>query len=233
MPMGKMYVAKARLPRKATVKATAKDKQQDRQIRVLKRRVGKPEIKYTDTEIVGPLTVAGSVNYLNGVPQGDQPFDRTGAQIRMTGYSIRGYVFQGNASNQNRLFRIMIIKDKAPRGAVPALFGNTTNGAEAIYDDNAISSIPQLFSPRSREWMDRFQILKDKTYRLIIPDTGISTITPFKITGKLNHLTRYNQTTGAIAACATGAIYFCICTDSVSGIAPNLGVLCRVFYTDD
>lgn len=215
------------------------DLYQDKRIKALARKVGTPEYKYTDTGIAGgagsPMTLAGAGLSLNFNAQGDQPFNRSGNQIRCTYLDIRGYITMLNTDVRDRVARLMVFWDKEPSGALPTFSGTTSAGTVAVVDTTStVGLIPEVFAPRSVETQDRFKIIFDRRIRLIAPPLALEQIAvPFRIRKRLNKITRFKNTTSAQTSIMSNGLIFCWFIDQVGAVAPIMNFNSRVFYTDD
>jgi len=94
MPLVKVRMGKKPIFSK-NVAATKKDKIQDRQISMLKKKVKQlaPELKYFDNSFgLTPDYTTGTVSALNNMAQGTTDVTRIGDTITNSGFSMRGYV---------------------------------------------------------------------------------------------------------------------------------------------
>lgn len=212
-----------------------KDAKQDKEIRHLKKMVGKPEVKYVDfVYSQATMNTTGDVEVMNICAQGTEPYQRIGNQIKCIFLTMRGYIIQGPTAATDRIIRFQILWDKAPRGAEPAMYGNTGSGVQAINNNSANGgTIPEVFNPISQEWRDRFKVIKDKLIKVQMNDTGTTSKIPIKFHMRLNRVTRFNDDTANINSLTTNALYFAISADSVATQAPQFALASRVYYIDD
>jgi len=230
MPKGSKTRVKRVPKRKMTV-----DKKQTKEINKLKKRVGTPEVKYTDTNLTGGanFSTAGTLIALNYLAQGNQPFNRIGNQIRNIAVNIKGYFVLGSGNSSDRIVRVQLLWDKIG-SSTPLLYGATTGGVAAVNDNGATATfVPNIFAPVSVEYRDRFKILYDKLFTIHIQTTASAVEIPFQIYKKLGRLTRFNAITGSVAATVTNLLYLSFSVDNVGTTAPQYNFNSRVFYTDD
>jgi len=222
--------------KRAVAKATTvKDEQQDKRIKVLSRRIGKPEIKWTDT-VVGSsnLAVAGAIIGLNYMPQGDQPFNRAGNQVKSKKLNIDGYIVYSSTEATDRVVRMLLVWDKSTSGAYPTITGNTNTGTVAILNNiTTTGTVPAILAPVSVETRDRFTVVMDKLIHLRIAASGIQLEMPFKIRKKLSKITRFVNTTSAVTSLMTNGLYFIYMVDNVGAAPPQIGFCARYFFEDD
>lgn len=231
-----MPVKRTRKPR-PNMKKT-RDQKQDKEIAKLKKKVGTPEVKYTDTAITGSsgfaLTTAGVILGLNFNAQGNQPFNRQGNQIKNLAVLIRGYITLTIAELSERLVRVQLVWDKAPTGVNPTVYAATSNGTAAINDNTTSTGlIPNVFAPQSVEYRDRFKVIHDRIIRLQWGADTQSLEIPFHIYKKLNRITRFDQTAANVASLATNGLFIQFTVDNITSVAPVCNFYSRLFYTDN
>lgn len=230
-----MQRRKPRQTRKPKGKLT-KDAKQDKEIRRLKRLVGHPEVKYIDTAFTPAitLTTAGSIFPINGCAQGDQAFNRNGAMIKQLFIRIKGYVTLANTEVDDRLVRILLVRDIGTSGSTPSLYANTGTGAVAIIDNGGTAGlIPNVFSPKSMEYRDRFKVMYDKIMTIHHTADNHTCSYPFSIHMKCNIVTRYDTNTSAVTSIASNGLFFACSVENVVTTAPILNMTSRVYFVDN
>lgn len=100
------------------------------------------ELGYVDTPTNGltadyAFDTTGSVTLLNTVAQGASTLQRVGKKIRMTSLQCRGLIFQNATATINDPM-LMIVYDKRPTGAAPAITDilRVANSSSMNNDDN-------------------------------------------------------------------------------------------------
>lgn len=188
------------------------------------------ESKQSDT-IVGLNIATGTATWsaltlLNSIVQGAAVNQRIGRRLTMTALSLRWIWAPVAASTSTSDIRILVIYDKSPEGALPAItdiLGNDTFTSTMNLDNS-----------------DRFMVLIDD-----IPmstqgrDTASGTNGSSTIAGKYHRkFNLQNQwtaaTTGVIGEITTGAIYIMWCTTvfSTATGGSTLTAVSRIRYTD-
>ena len=164
---------------------------------------------------LSPLA-AGPINpngvSLNLISQGTSQNQRIGNKVCLHAIRARG-VFQliNNITNSSAVVRVLLVRDKQCNGAqaVPADVLEVT--AAATTDYNAFLDMDNL---------DRFDIIKDKTYKIGesgfgIVGTGSAVCTiPFKMSHKIKNPSYqeiiYSSTTGAITEVRSNNYFFLV-----------------------
>jgi len=208
-------------PKPRNVKVTKKDQLQDKEIRKLKKLVGKPEIKYTDLSVADTtISVAGSLFALSGyISQGDQETQRIGMKIRNVFVRIKGYFVMFTAEEeQDVILRLQLFWDaNPPQGTgIPTVYGSTSAGVAAVNDDTATdSSIPIIFSPHSLQYANRFKVIKEKYITLKYGADNKDVKHKFDFSKKLGRYTTYDNTGPAPESVATNGLFFTYTPDTV------------------
>ena len=177
----------------------------------------KPEIKTVDV----PLTSSNFRLFatppipilLNGSQTGAGFWNRIGSKIRMKSIQMKGSIVQALTSVEGYL-RMVVVYDKQANGAFPTL--------STVFEtrDNAGAQTNTVYSMMKTESRDRFEILKDETWRSpsATYTAGVQTNGPsfpgvdnefeFNCFVKLkNRKATYNASTGAIGDITTGSLF--------------------------
>lgn len=202
-------------------------------------RLRAPEKKAVDTARQGLNFIAGgSFLLVNGIVPGAAGYQRVGRKISMNSLAIRGWVYfaQAGAAPTFDFLRMLVVYDRQPNGALPAL-------ADILLDcTSAGATATESTSNVNLNNADRFKILKEQVWATpgaaaAAAYSGINENTPleFKIYLKLNGLeTHYNNgVAGTIADITTGALY--LITVGLNGAADyqyRAGTDTRLRYTD-
>lgn len=186
----------------------------------------KAEKKVNDLAIATyPFDTTGSVTALNLIATGTDFTNRVGRKILMKSVNIIGVVQPNDTSVSTTLCRALLIYDKQPNGALPAITDilNTSNSKDQINLNNR----------------DRFVILRD-WFQALAPqqDTatqayaGSPTTNNLHMFVKLNHETIYNSTAGTIAAVTSGSLLLVTVGDSTNTNTYSLSASTRIRFID-
>lgn len=146
------------------------------------------EKKYVDYEwprLDMATTVIGSeydpltVNQLSGVAIGDGEFNRDGRKITIKSLHLRGTISSTGADNDGQCVRIILVQD------------TQTNGAQFTAQQVlAVPSTPALAVEafRNLDYIQRFRILKDKTFVLNVENGSTSPRTIRHLSWNINNL---------------------------------------------
>lgn len=189
-------------------------------------RSGKPEKKVVDLGAASfAMDTTGSLTLLNGVAAGTDFTDRIGRKTKLSYVYVRGIVNAQDASSGPTLGRLLLVYDKQPAGALPAITDILT----------AATSVSQV----NLNGRDRFVILADKQYAVgIISNTatqsfaGSPTVHPVKIYRNLGLETIYDGTTNAIADISSGALYLVTIGNQAAAAGATFNGTTRVRFTD-
>jgi len=217
-------------------KTTIKDIEQDRKIRKLQSRVGKTEVKYSDSTPSSPIALSntGAIAALNYNSQGLQPFSRVGNQFKNIFIRIHGYILVPGTETVDRLVRLQLIWDADPHGTLTSIYGSSSGGAIVINDNtNTNGLLPNIFAPHAIELKDRFKVIYDKIIHVQLQSTDVEAAMPFKIHKKLKRITRFNNTTGVIGSLQTNGLLFTQTIDNAGAGIPLINYTARLYYTDD
>jgi len=182
-----------------------------------------PELKFYDLQITPTVPVSSSVwstisNMFTPV-RGDDATEREGRSLSVKSILMRWNVSMTTTSAGGGNFRIVVIYDKSPNGALPAVTD--------IFQNNVQNS------PLRLDYKDRFICLVDE----YTPCLGIST--NFSLSGKiyrkLNLQFEYNGNNfGDISDQTTGALYLLASQNGgVFTTAPTISVRCRTRFQDN
>lgn len=187
---------------------------------------GKSEKKVIDlAPAVYACDIVGSVTALNLVATGTDFTDRVGRKILMKSLNINGHFTTQDTTVGQDLCRFMIIYDKQPTGALPAITDilKTSDSRDQLNLNNR----------------DRFVILRDLFVSLgafnntaTAAVAGSPTEKEIRMYIKLNHEVIYSSTAGTIAAIASGALYMVTIGDNVAANAYAASVSTRVRFID-
>ncbi len=138
----------------------------------------------------------GTIVHINAIPQGAGVNDRVGKKVLMRSLQIRGEVHAPTAFSVNAMWTILIVLDKRPCGALPAITDivDSTSSFSFNNDDNA----------------GRFQILRrlDGIMQLQSATGSVSEPVLIHTYIPLNKGVVYKSgTTGIIAQVEEGALY--------------------------
>jgi len=195
-----------------------------------------PEQKYQDYILADPLIPLGTANtavwLISGVAQGTDNTNRIGRKTLAKSIAVNCN-FTGATWNTlgtaGSTIRWWIVLDAQPDGVIGT--------AAEIW---ALGGGTYLTAHRNLDNSERFKILRTGTVELAPTPTGLAGEPGFEDKKyiseyiKLNDACRYQGTDATIASIASGAYYFCYCTDvqgNVSGPAATFNA--RVKFTDE
>lgn len=210
------------------------------------------EIKALDTvaptanataSAIWALNTTGSINVLNNMTIGSSMWNRVGRKVTLKSINAQGWFTStnNNATPSECFVRIMIIYDKQPNGALPAIsdvLQDQTNGA----GDQHQSTVYSGLNLNNR---DRFEVICDRRFFLagFNATTGASggiTATAdemhFEIFHKLgNRETHYkaDSAPGVIGDISTGSL-FCLTLGGLAAGSENMAAAMnlRLRYSD-
>lgn len=159
------------------------DRQQDKEIRSLKREVRKlyksKELKYFDTATNSPVSTAGRYDYMCNVAPGDSPIDRDGAKINIVKIQVKGYWKIDSAATKT-VCRVMLVEDTEPESAITT---PPSDGINAVLDTNLAGTVDVNAFRNVGFEKYRFRVHYDKT--LTLSQNGPQTL-PFEFNKKVN-----------------------------------------------
>jgi len=194
---------------------------------------GSYEKKYFDTvyNSTGVLVAGNFTTSWNLIPQGTTKNTRIGNKCVVTNINVHGQLsLASQAANSAAGDRVrwIVFVDRQANGAVPA----------AISD--LIQTMPgattNLNSFRNMDNVDRFVILKDKTYTLNQGTQNAAlgsaaTVREFKMNKKCNIPLEFSSTTGAITEVRSNNI-MCLFINALADNASGFFMTVRVKYSD-
>jgi len=225
-------------PKPRNVKETKKDQLQDREIRKLKKLVGRPEIKYTDiTDVNGDVSTDVQLIPLSGyISQGDTERQRIGMKLRNVFVRIKGYFVMYTTEDQDIIVRMQLFWDaNPPQGTgLPTVYGNTSDGIAAVNDNTNTDAIPDIFAPHSLQYNKRFKVIKEKYITLKWEADTKVVKHKFDFSKKLGRYTTYDNTGPAAESVATNGLFLAYSIDNVTTAdAVQCGLTARMYFTDD
>lgn len=168
------------------------------------------EAAFTMTPILGAI----NLQLVNGIAVGADDFQRVGNQIKAKALRIKGDIQFADSVNK---VRMLVILDKQPNNAIPALADLFT-----------FTATP-LISFKSSDNNARFTFLRDKTYTIGSGGPVGKAIDWYIKCGFKTHYTSNNAT---IADIRTNALYIAFMTDSGAVPNPILNACYKFEYTD-
>jgi len=200
---------------------------------------GSMEKKYKDTDIeeLGDLTNGEITGSLNIIPQGTTDITRIGNKITITNINVHFAVGTDNLGPtmglQNGNLRVILYLDKQANGA----YASPTD----ILTQSGGAGVTTINRFRNMDQVDRFVILKDKTYRTPM-NTGYSASTAgtdavtntgviwYKINKVCKIPIHFSSTTGAITEMKSNNIGILVISDNP--YTNFRGAWSRVKYVD-
>lgn len=177
----------------------------------------KPEIMNTDaTATISVVGGTPSIVNIGGATQGVTENMRKGNEMKYVDLLARIIVQQEVGNTVTTNVRYIILLDRQPNGAVPAI-------------TQVLATSASIISPLNRDYRLRFQILVDKIYTLNNSESFSTNETHYRrLTGIKE---TYNGLTSAIVDISTNSLIQIIMSDS-----PGIGNICeyftRVKFTD-
>lgn len=190
------------------------------------RSAGGTERKVIDlAEATYACDTTGSVTLLDGVATGTDYTDRIGRKIMLKSVQVRGVIGPQDQTVVDHLARVMVVYDKQPTGAAPAL-ATILNAATATSFMNLSSR-------------DRFVVIFDQ----IVPVAVVSNVATQSLAGSptthlvnqyksLNHEVIFGTTGGTIAGIQSGALWLVTCGSQAATGGSNAVLSCRVRFLD-
>lgn len=201
----------------------------------------KPEIKTLDT-FIGPgaatalnlwnapinpteYNVAfGGLTYLNMIMPGNGYYERVGSKVTFRSITV-SWTCSITAPNTSANIRSLIVYDRSPSGAMPALtmvintYGNIGGGVQMEGGQNPVTK-------------KRFSLLYDKTYNL---NTSTSLTRRTRVTKRGRWESEFSTAAGTIADIQTGSFLFiCFCDAVIGAPAPIIySITSRMRYEDN
>lgn len=253
MALGKMILAtepttrRRRRRKKPKVKTQA---QLTRAVHSINNRVGKGKVeeKYVSTYInfaMSSTVIATIMRQINVVPQGANQGQRVGARLYGKRIEFRYELINPGAAAVSGFFRVMILYDKKPNGALPSVAGAPS--LLPIFDQNPTIAPVQMstIAFRNETFRSRFSVLYDRTHVL---GTNGNAVTPDLSGGNLpvtvhaqkvfkcTKPTKYADVSpnGTINEITDGSyILLAWCQFAPAGSEPQISNSIRFYYTDD
>lgn len=193
-------------------------------VRRLKRDINlKSELKFVD--LLGTfsntvITNAGSLQYITGISQGSNTFNRLGSRITLESVLIRISVYPSTVTLTGNSLRLIVFQDKNNQGASPAI------------GDLLAGSNPTV-NPLVANNTMRFRIIADRLYS-VIADECVNDKIYVKLSRNrsLVNPIQYSGTAAAVTSAGQGALFWLLASeDLVNG--PIVTASCRVRFRDD
>jgi len=161
----------------------------------------------------------GAISLINAVNKALTDTGRIGTKIRIVGVQARGFCAVTPGTGVDQVHRIMIVKDLACTGAMPAI-------GDILLAVNTYS----FADPNA---LPRFQILFDRVYDLNASAES-SSIRSFRVNLPVKFEVHYNANSlGDIRDFVSGALYFVVLGSSVAGAtAGSVNYNTRILFTD-
>lgn len=162
-----------------------------------------PETKSLVAALAPATNTTGSITLLNAIAKGTNDTGRIGNQVVIKSVWIRGFAAVTPATGVDQIHRYMLVWDKAPEGATPAI--TDILNAVTVYS----------FPNEDNRW--RFKLMFDKTFSLNATAEAGS-IKPIKPFIKCIKKVHYNDNSlGDIRDIQSGALYFVAIGTSAAG----------------
>lgn len=183
------------------------------------------DIKFVDTAPASyGCDSTGTVTLLNGVATGTDFTNRIGRRIRNLSLELVGFLYpESQTTTQMDLCRVLIVLDKQPNGAIPAITDVLTSSTS--------------LAGRNLNNAKRFTILKDDMMECgSFSTTATQAVASAPTTQRLvYHLplgmeTEYLNTTSAITSISTNSIVLLTVGNATSGSGHNLVAYVRILF---
>jgi len=116
-------------------------------VKILKSKSANELKQNTQTIKNGQVTLAGEVQYMIRIPQGDAVDEREANQVKLKSFQFSGYLYWNTFGNINQNARLWIVKDTQTISDSSPVFTD-------IFDNNDVNSFPQVSTK------GRFKIVK-------------------------------------------------------------------------
>lgn len=175
------------------------------------------EKKFVDTTVAVGALAATSITVVNGIATGTDYNTRIGREILMKSVYLRLTAYNG--TDQDAGIRIMLVYDKQPNGAAPAITDLLVSG--------------DLVSANNLNNKDRFVTISDRVRKIsTASDRGFF----HKKYKSLQTHTQYGNTGNTIASITSGALFLILIpinnNNGASTANFNVGYNCRVRFID-
>jgi len=196
----------------------------------------------TNTQAAFTLNTTAQFTCLNLLTAGSSAWNRIGRKVSLKSVFLQGYTSPTGSANAIELqfARIMIVYDKQPNGALPALADVLRDQANLATDSN----VTLITSGLNLNNKDRFEIIADE--RLALPGPNAA-VTPGVVSATCDsmHVEIYRKlgnrevhykadsSPGVIGDLATGSLFLLTFGDNASGNeAWGLTASIRLRYSD-
>jgi len=198
------------------------------------------ELKYNDTVLSNSnVDDAGNLTLLNGVANGDQQFQRTGAEVQSTSIQIRGYFSNNSLEIAGTIYRMIIFWDRQCNGAAPLLVSTSNSTPGLLYATTGGESVNYPFM---YETNDRFRVIYDKRF-VINPRLVGSTTTGdtdavgvmrllFKKKIKLNRRVKYDDINASVSDINTNSLWVAFLSNDTATNLPTVTYNARYYFKD-
>lgn len=197
-------------------------KKADRALKIIKKMQKEPDLKYKDNTASVSLANTWSIVHISNVEQGlQQEGDRVANKIRCTSISGRVHLVMPGVTGGDQLVRIVVLQDKMPNGANPAIgdvFELTTD-VIAQYNEQHLRQ--------------RFVFLLDKTIPLnaLASNTAISRRYFFKFHKRITYPIFFDAGASSISSLVKNSLFFMFLTDEATNPA-TIDYSLRLRYKD-
>jgi len=181
---------------------------------------------------------------INLLTVGSSAWNRIGRKITMKSLYIQGNFFTTNTGLQTdipQFARMIVVYDKQPNGALPAIADLLRDQVNSASDSNVTS--PQ--SGLNLNNRERFEIIRNLRWVLPTQGTGGTAAGPVTATADLMHFEEYaklgnrevhykaDSSPGVIGDLATGSLFICTLGNQTSGNEPYAATMSiRLRYSD-
>lgn len=148
----------------------------------------------TVANVVGAANLATGLTLINGSNQGDASYEHIGKNASGQSIALEAEFYQPQTDVSSSAVRLMIIYDRQPNGAYPAIGDILADNASAPTFDSAINI----------GYRERFLVLRDCQFTL---DPAQSLSHHYETYCKRQLDINFSGTSNAIASVASGAIY--------------------------
>lgn len=198
----------------------------------IKRIQAKEELKFIDTyQSATSIPLAGVLQLLNGVAEGDDNNNREGREINLTSVQFRGQLLNNPLDITSAVIRMIIFYDLQANGAAPTV--------ATLLDLTTITAA--YLAPYHRDYQKRYKIVYDKTMT-ITPQTvnttagGVTTVVnsidrTIRKKRRLGRMVKYSGTGATITSIASNSLYVLFLSDNNTN-QPSINMGYRVYYKD-
>jgi len=167
------------------------------------------------------INSVGTITAINLIQTGSSYYQRVGRKINMTSVEIRGSIFSAGATPTAETARLMILYDKQPNGAFPAI-------GDILLDQPAGTTNLQASINIANK--SRFVFIRDQFFTI---DPGVGQEYILKLYAKGRWETEYGSNAGNIGDIKTGALYMLLFYTRYGTAVPALSLFhSRIRYFD-